>query len=481
MSQPLDFARPLWQLYLIEGLEGKRHAVISKTHHALVDGVSAVDVGTIMLDPNPEGTEMEVSEEPWDPDEPSPEMLLVRAASERVRRPLRRARKAAQEALTMPRETAGRVMRTAEGFAGLAAGGPSAPKTFLNARDRARPASRLRWRQLDQLKAGARRREATVNDVILAVATGALRRIFERRGEAVPDQLVALVPMCIRRPDEQHDLGNRIATLMVALPLGERDPGERLEGSTPRPTRLKRSEQARAASLVIEATGWAPPTINRVLVGGDVAAADLEPGDLERPRAAGALLPAGERVREIYPFVPLSPQGHALSIGVVSYDGGVFFGLAGDRDVLADLDELAADIEARSPSSCAAGELLADRHRRPGRHVVDQGADVAISGANAAVGDVDAEGARRPVDRNPVAPDPARRQLRLDRGQRHRATAVGRVEVAAEGVGDGESPVGVSAPGAPTLTVKLRSARPRAGVPGAGKGRSRSRAVCRWT
>src|ERR671919_566129 len=125
MSEPLDFTRPLWQLYLVEGLERGRHALVSKTHHALVDGVAALDVGTIVLDPNPEGTEMEISEEPWDPDEPSPEMLFVRAASERIRRPLRSARKAATEALSMPRATATRVMTTAESFANLAASGPT--------------------------------------------------------------------------------------------------------------------------------------------------------------------------------------------------------------------------------------------------------------------------------------------------------------------------------------------------------------------
>jgi hypothetical protein len=132
MSQPLDLERPLWQLYLIEGLEGGRHAYISKTHHALVDGVSAVDVGTIMLDPNPEGTEIPIGEERWDPDEPSPELLLVRAASDGIRAPLRAAGKAARSALTMPRGTASAVMRTAEGFANLAARGPSAPHTFFN-------------------------------------------------------------------------------------------------------------------------------------------------------------------------------------------------------------------------------------------------------------------------------------------------------------------------------------------------------------
>ena len=104
MSEPLDLSRPLWQLYLVEGLEGGRHAYISKTHHALVDGVAAVDVGTIILDANPEGTELEISEERWEPDEPEPGAAASSAtASDRIRDPLRAARKAAREALTMPR------------------------------------------------------------------------------------------------------------------------------------------------------------------------------------------------------------------------------------------------------------------------------------------------------------------------------------------------------------------------------------------
>ena len=346
MSQPLDFARPLWQIYLIEGLGEGRHAVVSKTHHALVDGVSAVDVGTILLDPNPEGTEMEVPAEPWDPDAPSPEMLLVRAATERVQSPLRRARATAQGALTMPRDTAARVVRTAEGFAGLAAGGPSAPRTFLNAeigRDRRVGFASARLEDLKRARGGG---GATVNDVVLAVSTGALRRLFEHRGEEPPQELVALVPMSLRKEGEEGALGNRLATLMVPLPLREADPVARLAAIHEATARLKRSEQARAASLVIEATGFVPPTLNRVL-----AAAISRPltwnlviSNVPGPQVPFYLL--GRRVLAIHPFVPLSPQHHALSIGVVSYDGGVFFGLAGDRDLMPDIDGLAADVEA---------------------------------------------------------------------------------------------------------------------------------------
>jgi WS/DGAT/MGAT family acyltransferase len=346
MSEPLDFTRPLWQLYLVEGLERGRHAYVNKTHHALVDGVAAIDVATVILDPSPEGVEIEVPAATPEPDEPSPEMLLVRGASDRIREPLRAARKAARGAITMPRSTAGRVMRTAESFAKLAASGPTAPRTFINAeigRDR-----RVAYvaAELDSLKSARGETGATVNDVILAVAAAGLRRSFERRGEQLPEHLVALVPMSVRRPDEELELGNRIATLLVALPVAEADPITRLERVHAETQRLKASEQARAASLIIEATGWTPPTVNRVLAGAIARplSFNLVVSNVPGPQVPFYLL--GRRLEAIYPFVPLSPQNHALSIGVLSYDGGVFFGLAGDRDVLDDIDEFAADLEA---------------------------------------------------------------------------------------------------------------------------------------
>jgi WS/DGAT/MGAT family acyltransferase len=351
-SQPLDFERPLWQLYLVEGLEGRRHAYINKTHHALVDGVSAVDVGTIILDPSKDGSEVKVDDEPWEPDQPSQAMLLVRGASERIARPLRTARKATRTAVTMPRGTARNVMQTAEAFAGLAAGGPKAPQTFLNAeigRDR-----RVAFVQtdLDLLKGARGETGATVNDLILAGAAGGLRRFFVRYHRKLPEHIVALVPMSVRREDERNELGNRLATLMVPLPIAEPDAAARLATIHAETQRLKSSKQAQAASLVIEATGWTPPTINRVLAG---AIARPLNWNLVVSNVPGPQLPfylLGRQIEAIYPFVPLSPQGHALAIGIVSYNGGVFFGISGDRDVMADIDALALDV------SLAVDELI---------------------------------------------------------------------------------------------------------------------------
>jgi diacylglycerol O-acyltransferase / wax synthase len=341
MSEPLDMERPLWQLYLVEGLSG-RHAYISKTHHALVDGVAAVDVGTILLDTTKRGTRITVDEKPWDPDEPSPTMLLTEAASERVRKPLRAAGRAARTAVRMPAQTAGQVLRTAEAFTGLASGGPRVPRSSLNVRigrDRVVAWARTDLGRLKRARAVAE--GSTVNDVVLAVAAGALRRYLERRGDEVPDYLVALVPVSIRRPNEKGELGNRISTIMVRLPLAEPDPRRRLERLRDETKRLKESDNARAASLIIEATGWAPPTINRLLSSAMARPLifNLVVSNVPGPQRHLYLL--GRQIREIYPFVPLSPQNHALSIGMISYDGRIYFGLAGDRDTLPDLDDLA--------------------------------------------------------------------------------------------------------------------------------------------
>ena len=193
----------------------------------------------------------------------------------------------------------------------------------------------------------------------------------------MPEHLVALVPMSVRRPDEELELGNRIATLLVALPIAEPDPRARLERIHAETARLKASEQARAASLIIEATGWTPPTINRVLAGAIARplAFNLVVSNVPGPQVPFYLL--GRQARGDLPVrAALAAEPRALDRRRLSYDGGVFFGLAGDRDVLADIDELAADLEAAlaeqagaEPSPLGPDEDRgAERHRaRPAR------------------------------------------------------------------------------------------------------------------
>ncbi len=348
MSEPLDFKRPLWQLYLIEGLGGKRFAALSKTHHALVDGVSAVDVGAAILDPDPKGTEISTPEGAWDPQEPRADRLLMDALRWRASSPARAAGSAATQAVRnalSPIETPRRIVSTARAFYDLTAGAPNVPKLAINqeiGRDR-----RIAFAEttLERLNDARRHGDATVNDVILSVCTGALRRFLVQRGDEVPSEIVALVPMSVRKPGDEHELGNRIATLMVRLPLGETDPARRLAKIHRETTRVKNSEQATAASLVIEAAGFTPPTVNRILAGAMSRPLgwNLVISNVPGPQMPIYLL--GRRLNAIHPYVPLSPQGHGLTIGVLSYDGRIFFGLVGDRDLLPDLDRLAVLLE----------------------------------------------------------------------------------------------------------------------------------------
>lgn len=342
MSDPLDMRHPLWQLYLIDGLRGGRHAYLSKTHHALVDGVAAVDIGMILLDPKPTPTKLRKPKDPWKPVAPKSTELFGQATAYAVQRPFKAAGRAVGHTVRMPAQTMKRVLKTAEAFGGLAAGGPKVPKSPFNVeigRDR-----RVAWAKadLDRLKrARAAVPGSTVNDVVLSVAAGALRIFYEGRGAEPPPYLVALVPVSIRRPGEEHELGNRISTILVKLPVAEPDPRVRLETLRDETARLKQSENARAASLIVEAAGWAPPTINRLLSSAMARPLvfNLVVSNVPGPQQPFYLL--GRRLREIYPFVPLSPQDHAVSIGLISYDGRVFFGIVGDRDVVPDLDGLA--------------------------------------------------------------------------------------------------------------------------------------------
>jgi WS/DGAT/MGAT family acyltransferase len=352
MSEPLDQSRPLWQIHLIEGLEGKRFAAVSKTHHALVDGIAAVDVGAVILDVDPKGTDLGLPSTPWKPSTERTDQMLLSRVTDAQQRALLGLWKEGTKRAMAPGAATMQAGKTARGFLELARSSEPVKPTFLNetiGRDR-----RVAFAQttLEAVREAGKRCGGTVNDVILSVSTGALRRYFELRGVAVPAEFVALVPMSIRRPDEEGELGNRMTTLLVPLPLRETDPLARLQQLHETTTKLKSSEGARAASLIIEANGWVPPTVNRLLGQMSTALAPVMPQrlpwNLVISNVPGPPMPVyllGRRLEAIHPFVALSPQQRALSIGVISYDGKLMFGLVGDRDRLPDLDRLSGFID----------------------------------------------------------------------------------------------------------------------------------------
>jgi WS/DGAT/MGAT family acyltransferase len=350
LSEPLDRSKPLWQLTVVEGLPRKRTALVAKMHHALVDGLAAVDVSTVILDPSPDGLDIP----PPEPKAPAERSRLARLdqltriASAQLDLP----RKLAREAVTRtvdPRSYA-RQMRNAAGLVGeLARVRPQAPDTRLNAeigRERRFALARTR---LDDVKAVRRATGATVNDVLLA--TVALM-LSEYLGEDGPDKAVALVPVSVRTEEERGTGGNRISTVFVDLPL-RGEPLDRVREISRAMEEVKGSAQIRAGALIVGATGLVPPIVSSLAVRAMAGPRmfNLVVSNVPGPQQTFYL--GGVPLLEVFPAVPLNPRNQALSIGIVSYDGGVRFGLLADRDALPDLDEAAASLQA------AAGTLVA--------------------------------------------------------------------------------------------------------------------------
>jgi WS/DGAT/MGAT family acyltransferase len=342
MSEQLDRGRPLWQLIVVEGLEGGRSALVAKMHHALVDGVAAVDVSTVVLDPTPEGLDLPPPPEA----EPEPARAraeqLARLAAAQFAVPRRLARETFTRAMTMDPRAAARQARQAAGVVGeLTRVRPQAPETRLNraiGRERIFAVARAR---LDDVKAVRRAANATVNDVLLGCVS---LMLTDYLGEGAPDEVVALVPVSVRGESDKGELGNRISTVFCDLPLTG-DPLERVRVVSGAMERAKGSSQVRAGALIVGATGLAPPAVSSIAVRAmsGPRVFNLVVSNVPGPQQPFYL--AGVRVREVFPAVPLNPRNQALSIGIVSYDGGVGFGLLGDRDALPDLAGAAAGLE----------------------------------------------------------------------------------------------------------------------------------------
>ena len=344
MSERLDRSRPLWQLTVVEGLARGRTAVIARMHHALVDGVAAVDVGTVILDPTPEGLDLPVPEPKAEPEPRRAARVeaLARLASAQLAVPRKLARSTVSRALTLDPRTAARQMRGAgEVLAELARVRPTAPKTRLNAeigRDRRFAVARAR---LDEIKAVRRATGATVNDVLLAVVA---LMLSEYLGEDAPGHAVALVPVSVRDESERGELGNRISTVFVDLPL-RGEPLERLREISAAMTAVKGSAQVRAGALIVGATGLAPPAVSSLAVRAMSGPRlfNLVVSNVPGPQQTFYL--EGVPVHEVFPAVPLNPRNQALTIGIVSYDGGVRFGLLADHEALPDLAQAAEGLQ----------------------------------------------------------------------------------------------------------------------------------------
>ncbi|HTO97816.1 MAG TPA: wax ester/triacylglycerol synthase family O-acyltransferase [Myxococcales bacterium] len=344
-SQALDRTKPLWEIWVVEGVEGgNEFAFISKIHHAMVDGVSSVDLLEVLLTQEPVREFTPAA--PWEPRPgPSAREMAVDDVRTLVRAPLRLLGQAPW-LIKGVLQAESEVRAAVRGLADLTFKTLRRPaETPLN--KRIGPHRRFDWLTLDlgEMKAVRKALGGSINDVVLATVTGAVRRFLEYRGvkpEGIEFRVMA--PVSVRRPDEKGALGNRVAAWMVSLPIGERDPRKRLASLQKTTERLKVEKNALGAELLTQMAGWAPATL--LSLGARISWRNL-PFNMVVTNVPGPQKPVyllGAKMLADYGLVPI-PDYTGLGIVLFSYEGKLTWGLNADWDVMPDLDVFARFVE----------------------------------------------------------------------------------------------------------------------------------------
>lgn len=358
-SHRLDRSRPLWEATLIDGLEGGRQGLLMKVHHALVDGMAAIAMAALVLDPTPEPLAIPPPDAEWSPRPYDLRRRVARLAT----RPLERVPKLMAEGMLRaldpdPRRAAGDMRRATgdmrratEVALELARTRPQAPMTALNRAISPNRRYAVAHATLAEVKAAGRVGGGTVNDAILAVVSGMLGRYLAAAGAdggiGDPRLPVALVPVSVRQAGaDTGELGNRISTVFVDLPVHERSLPARVQAIAAQTGALKQSAAVRAGALMVGASGWAPPLVSGMLARamGTVRAFNLVVSNVPGPQQPFYL--SGVPMAEVFPVVPLNPANQGLSVGILSYDGRVCIGLLADRDLDPPLSTAAAGLAA---------------------------------------------------------------------------------------------------------------------------------------
>ncbi len=367
-SQQLDRARPLWEIWLVEGLEGDRFGLISKTHHSLVDGVAGVDLATVLLDleaaPAPAPTDLE----PWQPKpEPTGAELVLSGARGMVNT-LADLMLRALQAATRPATSLTVVKDALEGLGEIIwAGLNPAPRTPLNVEIGPHRRFSVARQQLSDYKEVKDALGGTVNDVVLTVVSGALARWLDSRSVRTEGlEMRALVPVSVRTKDEHGTLGNRLAVMRGPLPVYIKDPVARLRTVREAMDGLKESKQAVGAATMAAVTNLAPPTVlaqaSRLQF--STRLFNLIVTNIPGPQLSLYVL--GRQLQDLFP-VAFLPKDQALAIAIMSYNGGIDYGLLADYDALPDVDELAQGIDDALQELLAAAREQAGAGARAGR------------------------------------------------------------------------------------------------------------------
>ncbi len=345
-SEPLDRSKPLWETWLVKGLPSNRFALISKSHHALVDGISGVDLMTVLFDKKPDQQAKPVPVRKWTAQpEPSASDLFIAGFRDLVSTPVKLASFALKAATQLNRtaRSAGEVL---EGLSEVIwAGLNPSPPTPLNVE--IGPQRRLAFvsHSLDAFKSVKNNFGGTVNDVVLAVTSGALRKWLISRGISCEGlELRALVPVSIRRQNEHGQLGNRIVAMRGPLPVYIEDPIARLREVTKAMKGIKQSKQAIGAEVIANMQSFAPPTVLAQASRLNFSTRFFNLLVTNVPGPQFPLYVLGRKLKEVLPLAFL-PRNQALSVAIMSYDGAISFGLLGDHDAMSDLDEFADYLE----------------------------------------------------------------------------------------------------------------------------------------
>jgi diacylglycerol O-acyltransferase len=373
-ARPLDMAKPLWELYVVEGLTGGRVALINKVHHAMVDGISAVDLGTLLFDATPDGPPP-IAAKPWRP-RPEPD------SGELVLSDLRGLRdRFGGNPILLPfrlpqlaRDAAGQVVGSPWAGAASLALSFLRPGHHLFFNRGIGPHRRLRHLAvpLDDLKSVKNVLACTVNDVVLAIVAEATQRWLSERDEDIPEKLRVFCPVSVRDQSQRYQLGNMVSGMIAELPLGEMPLVTRLARISKAMGDLKSSRQAVAANTLTGITQWAPATLH-ALAGRMAGQGMLSVQSIVNmvvtnvPGPQTPFYTDGARMLEVWPLVPIYHM-LGMNLALVSYDGSVYFGLVADRDLVPDLDRFARHLEQAAGDYCALATRLteapAGRRRR---------------------------------------------------------------------------------------------------------------------
>ncbi|MEH3054770.1 MAG: wax ester/triacylglycerol synthase family O-acyltransferase [Patulibacter minatonensis] len=343
-SQRLDRGRPLWELWVVEGLEDDRWAIISKTHHALIDGISGVDLATVLCTLDPEMPE-EPKLGPWSPQTTPTATELMGRSVRGTAKELISAATGAVRAVQQPEQAARRARDVARGIGSLAwaslAPAPSSPLNQL-----AGPHRRYRGVQTDltDLRLIKNTFGGSINDVVVTVVTGALRKWLVSRGVRTEGlELRALVPVSVRGDAQRGEFGNKLAVMQGPLPVYVDDALDRYLIVRQAMDDLKASGQALGAEVLASVQNLAPPTL---LAQASRLQFSTHFFNLLVTNVPGPQLPlymVGRKLLDIYPIAFL-PKGHGLAIAVFSYNGHLDFGLLADFDTIPDIDVISEGI-----------------------------------------------------------------------------------------------------------------------------------------